>query len=227
MTTLLIVVGAGARIMQGFPETRTADFRIGISFRGGDPHPSFDATISHDNIADLGGIIKEVLPSKGSNIDLVWASAAKDPGLFVANDKAQTDQLISANINALSDILRVVTAAAMPKHQLSAVFLSSLRAQIPAPGTILYAASKRFGETLFQSLATEYGRFNCRYNSVRLGVTAGGLAEDLSIKVREEIMKRIPDGKTVSVEAVWRTINFVLDNHDLNGTTIRLDRGLS
>lgn len=227
MTRLLIVVGAGARIMQGFPETRTADFKVGISFRGGDPHPSFDVTIPSENTADLNRTLNEQLSESRSHIDLIWAAAAKDAGLFVSNDRHQTGELLDTNIHALSDILRVVTASAIPKHRLSAVFLSSLRAHIPAPGTSLYAASKAFGETLFQSLATEYGRFNCRYNCVRLGVTAGGLADDLSVKIHDGLMKRVPDHKTVSIESVWKTITFMLDCYDLNGTTIKLDRGLT
>ena len=60
------------------------------------------------------------------------------------------------------------------------IYLSSFRSQKPTKGTILYSASKAFGETFFKGIGIEYGRFNITSHLIRMGAFEGKMLFNLN-----------------------------------------------
>lgn len=146
--------------------------------------------------------------------------------MLVKESVPELRRIIEINIVYLYETLRGIISASIPKHKVSVVFLSTFRVRSPSPGTAIYSASKSFGEVLLKALAIEYGRFQFRFNSVRLGLVSGGMGDDLPESVSDDLLRRTPGRKRIEIESVWGVVRTIFDNPDLNGATIDLDGGI-
>ena len=217
----LIVCGANAEILQGIDLGLDYGFTLAVSSKQDFSAAQYDRVLSFEELAAAGHLAK-ILPRGLCSLDVVWASALKESAPFVAVDDSDIEQLIFVNTHLLVLSLKRLARAAMKVGGGSFVFLSSVRVNQPTVGTSIYSSSKAFGETLFRSLAVEYGKFGLRFNSVRLGLTESGMSTHLSASERERLLDQSTIGRTVHLDEVWNALHFIFTNSALNGAVVEL-----
>jgi len=104
---------------------------------------------------------------------------------------------------------------------------SSIVAQVPTYGASAYAASKSALWGLTKSLAIENASKGITINNINLGyfdlgMTINELKEDL----RNQILSKIPNGKFGNPIDIKTTIEFIINNNYLNGSSIDLNGAL-
>jgi 3-oxoacyl-[acyl-carrier protein] reductase len=92
-------------------------------------------------------------------------------------------------------------------------------------GTLLYTSSKYATLGMMKVLSKEYAKFNITFNTIKLGNFDMGMFKKLNDKTKENILKRIPSGKTGDIENIYNAIKFIIFSNYVNGAEIAIDGG--
>lgn len=87
-----------------------------------------------------------------------------------------------------------------------------------------YAGAKSALNVLVSSVAANYAEYGITCNAVLPGFTE---TEYLSEQLKSELAKKMPLGTMIQSRSVAESALFLLKNADINGTTLRIDRGWS
>jgi len=92
-------------------------------------------------------------------------------------------------------------------------------------GTLLYTSSKYASLGMMKVLSKEYAKFNITFNTIKLGNFDMGMFKKLDNKTKEDILKRIPSGKTGGIKNIYNAIKFIIYSDYVNGAEIAIDGG--
>ena len=93
-------------------------------------------------------------------------------------------------------------------------------------GTSVYAASKAYYENLVKTIALENASKGITANCIQLGYMDGGLTYTLPPEFIEKTVAQIPAKRLGTSKEIAQTIDFLINNPYVNGTTIHLTGGL-
>jgi 3-oxoacyl-[acyl-carrier protein] reductase len=94
-------------------------------------------------------------------------------------------------------------------------------------GTLLYSSSKYASLGMIKVLSKEYAKFNITFNTIKLGNFNIGMYNRLKEKTKEDILKKIPSGKTGDIKNIFNAIEFVIKSDYVNGSEIAVDGGFN
>lgn len=104
---------------------------------------------------------------------------------------------------------------------------SSVVAQLPTPGVSAYAASKSALWGLSKSLAAENGSKGITTNCINLGYANIGMGIiDVPEEYQHQIKQRIPSAKFCEPAAIFKTVEYLINNEYVNGMSLDLNGGL-
>lgn len=106
------------------------------------------------------------------------------------------------------------------------IYVSSILAKNPIMGTGVYASTKAFNENLMRTIALENAKYGITSNTLRLGYCEKGLIEKVPEKVLEGVKNTIPLKRFGTVEEVFNSLVFLIENAYVTGTTITMAGGL-
>ena len=92
-------------------------------------------------------------------------------------------------------------------------------------GTLLYTSSKYATLGMMKVLSKEYAKFNITFNTIKLGNFNMGMFNKLNNKTKENILKKIPSGKTGDIKNIYNAIKFIINSNYVNGAEIAIDGG--
>lgn len=92
-------------------------------------------------------------------------------------------------------------------------------------GTLLYTSSKYATLGMTKVLSKEYAKFNITFNTIKLGNFNMGMFNKLNNKTKENILKKIPSGKTGDIKNIYNAIKFIINSNYVNGAEIAIDGG--
>lgn len=104
--------------------------------------------------------------------------------------------------------------------------LSSVVAQMGIPSASAYAASKAGLWGLTRSIAVENARKGITINNLNLGYYNIGMIEQVPYEYQTILKEKIPLGKFGDPQQIFNTINYIIDNDYLNGTSIDINGGV-
>jgi 3-oxoacyl-[acyl-carrier protein] reductase len=90
-------------------------------------------------------------------------------------------------------------------------------------GTLLYTSSKYASLGMIKVMSKEYAKFNITFNTIRLGNFNTGMYRKLNDKTKENILKKIPSGKTGDIKSLYNAIEFIIRSNYVNGSEISVD----
>jgi NAD(P)-dependent dehydrogenase (short-subunit alcohol dehydrogenase family) len=90
----------------------------------------------------------------------------------------------------------------------------------------VYAATKAYYENLVKTICIENASKNITANCIQLGYMDGGLTYTLSEEFLQSTILQIPAKRLGTPEEIFQTVDFLIDNNYINGTTIKLTGGL-
>lgn len=94
-------------------------------------------------------------------------------------------------------------------------------------GTLLYSSSKYASLGMIKVLSKEYAKFNITFNTIKLGNFDVGMYKKLNEKTKENILKKIPSGKTGDMKSILNAIEFIIRSDYVNGSEIAVDGGFN
>ena len=106
------------------------------------------------------------------------------------------------------------------------ILASSITVDKNIMGTSIYAACKAYYENLVKTICLENASKNITANCIQLGYMDGGLTYTLPKEFLKETIKKIPSQRLGSPKEIAQTIDFIIKNEYINGTTVKLTGGL-
>lgn len=176
---------------------------------------------------DLESVISSSnLPARSelNKVSVVSFVGIKDDGILIGLGGKQIDKIINVNL-ALNAYLSSIIIKKYRGVRISFVFMSSAGALAGDRGITIYSATKHALGGLVRGLALEYGKFDVNANVLALGVLPVGMRDSVPTKRLDEMIKRTANQKVVSIENVALSVEFLLQNCDVNGTTLSCDGG--
>jgi NAD(P)-dependent dehydrogenase (short-subunit alcohol dehydrogenase family) len=139
---------------------------------------------------------------------------------------SEVDKQIDINIKGIVKCLSY-SLEYMRKNNYGRIILaSSITTEKNIIGTSLYAATKAFYENLVKTICLENASKNITANCIQLGYMDGGLTYTLNKDFLENIIDTIPSKRLGTPKEIFKTIDFLIENSYINGTTIKLTGGL-
>jgi NAD(P)-dependent dehydrogenase (short-subunit alcohol dehydrogenase family) len=132
------------------------------------------------------------------------------------------------NIN-ITGVIKCISSALkiMRRKKFGRIILaSSVTVDKNVMGTGIYAATKSFYENIVKTISLENASYGITCNCIQLGYMDGGLTYTLSESFINDIINSIPNKRLGSPEEISQTIEFLIKNEYINGTTIKLTGGL-
>lgn len=180
------------------------------------------------NITDYNKV-KEYFENN-SDIDVVIIFTNYNFNSFLHKYNNETISEINKQIDVnIVGVLNVITESLkiMRNNNYGRIILaSSVTTDVKVIGTSVYSACKSFYENLVKSICIENANKNITANCIKLGYMDGGLTYSLDDKFIKHIIDSIPTKRLGDVSEIYSTIDFIIKNGYINGTTIDLTGGL-
>ena len=106
------------------------------------------------------------------------------------------------------------------------ILASSITVDKNVIGTSIYSAAKAYYENIVKTICIENAQKGITANCIQLGYMDGGLTYTLDQDFLDNTIKSIPAKRLGTVEEIASTIEFLINNQYVNGTTIKLTGGL-
>ncbi len=146
--------------------------------------------------------------------------------LMASADMDQVRSYMDANISGRLLLIREASRLMLKNRFGRMLHLSSTAAALPNAGQGFYSASKLASEAAYRSVGIELGGRGITTVSLRAGYIETGRAMDY---LTEELKRRIPTGKILSVDEICECCLFLISDAalNINSTAITFDGGLS
>jgi len=142
------------------------------------------------------------------------------------NNEFELSKQIDVNIKGITKCISYALESMRKNNYGRIIIASSVTVDKSIMGTSVYAASKAYHENIVKTICLENASKNITANCIQLGYMDGGLTYTLDEKFLQSIIEKIPSKRLGSPEEITNTINFLIENSYINGTTIKLTGGL-
>lgn len=133
---------------------------------------------------------------------------------------------ISINILSVTKIISKCLSKMRDNSYGRIILSSSITVDKNVMGTSVYAATKSYYENIVKTICLENASKNITANCIQLGYMDGGLTYTLSEEFIKKTIDSIPSKRLGKPEEIAKTIEFLISNEYINGTTIKLTGGL-
>lgn len=144
------------------------------------------------------------------------------------NELNYSDLEKQININIIGVIKLISTSLKIMRDKKFGriILASSVTVDKNVMGTGIYAATKSFYENIVKTISLENASYGITCNCIQLGYMDGGLTYTLSDDFINSTINTIPSKRLGTTEEISQTIDFIIKNEYINGTTIKLTGGL-
>tara|TARA_B100001057_G_scaffold309601_1_gene309609 strand:+ start:13895 stop:14647 length:753 start_codon:yes stop_codon:yes gene_type:complete len=183
----------------------------------------FDLSNSNETEKAIEKILKEQ-----ENIDIMINNAGMNQvSLFQMTTMKKFREIFEINYFSNIIITQKVLKAMMKKKKGSIINISSNAAFERDIGRSAYASSKLSLIALTQVLSKELAKFNIRVNSISPGLTKTKMMEDVSDKVKEEVIKNTPLGRVAEPNDIANAALFLASDNSsyITGENLNITGG--
>lgn len=133
---------------------------------------------------------------------------------------------IDINIKGVTECIARALKDMRAKEYGRIIIASSITVDRNVMGTSVYAAAKAYYENLVKTIALENAPKGITANCIQLGYMDGGLTYTLPEEFIQSTINNIPAKRLGTPKEIANTIDFLINNEYINGTTIKLTGGL-
>lgn len=166
---------------------------------------------------------------RNNNVDIVVIFSNYNYNSFVhkyEDNDLELSKQININIKGVTECVSRALKDMRAKEYGRIILASSITVDKSVMGTSIYAAVKAYYENLVKTIALENASKNITANCIQLGYMDGGLTYTLPQEFIEKTINQIPAKRLGTPEEIAQTIDFLIKNPYINGTTIKLTGGL-
>ena len=141
------------------------------------------------------------------------------------NDKELYTQ-IDINIKGVTECISRALKDMRDRGYGRIILASSITVDRNVMGTSIYAASKAYYENLVKTISVENASKGITANCIQLGYMDGGLTYTLPEEFIQATINSIPSKRLGTPQEIASTIEFLINNEYVNGSTLKLTGGL-
>lgn len=141
------------------------------------------------------------------------------------NDKELYNQ-IDINIKGVTECISRALKDMRGRGYGRIILASSITVDRNVMGTSIYAASKAYYENLVKTISIENASKGITANCIQLGYMDGGLTYTLPEEFIQDTINSIPSKRLGTPQEIASTIEFLINNEYVNGSTLKLTGGL-
>jgi len=165
-----------------------------------------------------------------NDIDIVLNMSGKKYDVFLskidAADINEIDSMMDVNMKGNINILAGCLPKMIEKKYGRVIAISSVFSELNVPKNSIYCASKAFVDRLIATANKENIKYGITCNTIQLGYWDGGMCYRVEKKYQEMAKDKIGLKRWGSMEELYNTINFIIENEYICGTNLRIDGGL-
>ncbi|WP_069170715.1 SDR family NAD(P)-dependent oxidoreductase [Streptomyces griseus] len=192
--------------------------------------------LTHDSVvvgADVGSweetqeLYRRVEESLGPIDVVVNNGAIRRDGLMAMQSPDDWHEVIRTNLLGAFHTSRVALPHMLRQRWGRVLNIVSPSGLIATAGQTAYSASKAGVVGMTRTLAAECGRRGVTVNALSPGFMITGMTENLPERIMEDMARRAPVPRFVTVEEVARSVSLFLDQDCMTGQVVSIDSGVS
>jgi len=134
--------------------------------------------------------------------------------------------VLEVNLIGSFNTIRAILPHMRSRNYGRIINISSVVGQKAVPGTSAYAASKSALWGMTRAIAIENSSKNITVNNINLGYFDIGIIDEVPEEQLASVVKEIPVGRLGQPDNIIKTIEFLLNNGDVCGSSIDVNGGL-
>ena len=179
---------------------------------------------SFDSVSKwVTGVVDE---SNSDRIVLINCAGITYNALGHKSDLDQWKNVIDVNLIGSFNLIRALLPHMRDANYGRIINLSSVVAQKGVPGTSAYAASKSGLWGMTKALSVENASKNITINNINLGYFDIGIIDQVPSNSLEGLIETIPVRRLGAPPNIIKTVDYIIDNSDLCGTSIDVNGGI-
>lgn len=181
------------------------------------------------NSASCAECIKTVEELTGGSIDILVNNAGiTRDGMFKKMSWEQWNEVLSANLDSMFHMTRLVINPMLDKGFGRIINISSVNAQKGQFGQCNYSAAKAGIHGFTKALAQEVAAKGVTVNTLSPGYIMTPMVAKISEDIQAKICSTIPVGRFGNPEEIGRAIAFLADEHSgyITGSDLSINGGL-
>lgn len=189
-------------------------------------HKTFFADLRSEN--DIRNMITEVTGHFGGIDILINNAGIPFSGMSWKQSSDQWNEIQMVNITAPFLVSKYCIPHLRNNTGSKIIYISSVVAHRPLPGTSAYAASKSAVEGLTKAQAIELSRFGITVNCIAPGYFDAGMITSVDEKSREQIIEDIPLKRLGKPSELAALVNYLCSGESsyMTGQVLHLNGGL-
>jgi NAD(P)-dependent dehydrogenase (short-subunit alcohol dehydrogenase family) len=141
-------------------------------------------------------------------------------------DQKSIDDMIAVNIKGNINIVSTCLPKMIEKKYGRIISISSVFSELNVPKNSIYCATKAFVDRFISNANKENIKYGITCNSIQLGYWDGGMCHRVEEKYQEMAKEKIGLKRWGSIEELYNTVNYIVDNEYVCGVNLRIDGGL-
>jgi len=220
---------SGYRVVAGYNSGGNHD--KALAWQAAQKELGFDIGVAFGDVTDFESCqkcIENVKEQTGSTISVLVNNAGitRDTQ-FKKMEKNQWDEVMSANLNSLYNMTRLVINDMIDARYGRVVNISSVNAQKGQFGQTNYSAAKAGIHGFTKALAHEVASKGITVNTVSPGYILTPMVAKISDDIQQKIIENIPVGRMGAVEEIGAAVSFLTAQHSgyITGSNLAINGG--
>ncbi|MFE9926042.1 SDR family NAD(P)-dependent oxidoreductase [Streptomyces sp. NPDC005774] len=233
-----LVTGASGGLGQALAvELDALGCRVAVHYRrAADQADAVREKLTHDAVvvgADVGSweatqkLYRRVEESLGPIDVVVNNGAIRRDALMAMQSPDDWHEVIRTNLLGTFHTSRVTLPHMLRQRWGRIINVVSPSGLIATAGQTAYSASKAGVIGMTRTLAAECGRRGVTVNAVSPGFMITGMTQDLPERIMDDMARKAPVPRFVTVEEVARSVSLFLDQDCMTGQVVSIDSGVS
>jgi NADP-dependent 3-hydroxy acid dehydrogenase YdfG len=141
-------------------------------------------------------------------------------------DQKPINDMIDVNIKGNINIISACLPKMIEKRYGRVISISSVFSELNVPKNSIYCGTKAFVDRLVSTANKENIKYGITCNTIQLGYWDGGMCHRVEEKYQEMAKEKIGLKRWGSIEELYNTVNYIVDNEYVCGVNLRIDGGL-
>ena len=159
-------------------------------------------------------------------IIFVNLASKKTDKLLINYSFAEWKNTLQVNVSSVFLILKILIPEMIKNRWGRIINFSSTDGLNGDIGTIAYSSSKHALHGINNVISKEYAKFGITSNILILGNFNYGMFKKLNSLKQAQLLKKVPSGKTGSIDNIINALDFITKSNYLNGSEINIDGGI-
>ncbi len=165
-----------------------------------------------------------------NEVDIVLNMSGKKYDVFLSNisenDLPEIEEMIRVNILGNINLLACCLPQMIEKKFGRVIAISSVFSQMNVPKNSIYCSSKAFLERLISNANRENIKHGITCNTIQLGYWDGGMCYRIDERFQKLAKEKIGLKRWGTTQELYNTINYIIQNEYVCGTSLKIDGGL-